>query len=108
MVLLLILMTGLIVGAVAKFVMPGPDPGGFIITTLLGIAGAFVGGFISQAVGLGEMGSIGSFVAAVVGAVLLLFVYRKFKGGARQWDDVPQQKRLERFGWSSPDAVARF
>ena len=48
MEILMILVTGLIVGVVAKFVMPGPDPGGLIITTLLGIAGASVGGFISQ------------------------------------------------------------
>ncbi len=73
---LLMLLTGLVIGAVAKFLMPGEDPGGFIITTLLGIAGAFVGGFAAVAVGLGAMGSIGSFIAAVAGAMLLLAGYR--------------------------------
>lgn len=75
-----ILLTGLAIGVIAKLLMPGNDPGGFIITTLLGIAGAFVGGFGSMAIGLGPMGSVGSFIAAVIGAMLLLFIYRKVKG----------------------------
>ena len=80
MEILLILLTGLAVGVVAKFLMPGDDPGGLIVTTLLGIAGAFVGGLLSQLVGLGAMGSIGSFVIATLGAMLLLFGYRVLKG----------------------------
>lgn len=80
MEILLILLTGLVIGVVAKFLMPGDDPGGLIVTTLLGIAGAFVGGFVSQAVGLGAMGSVGSFAFATVGAMLLLFGYRLIKG----------------------------
>ena len=80
MQILLILLTGLAIGVVAKFLMPGDDPGGLVVTTLLGIAGALVGGFLSQAVGLGAMGSVGSFVIATLGAMLLLLGYRLLKG----------------------------
>ena len=71
---------GLIAGAVAKFLMPGNDPGGFIITILLGIAGAFVGTYIGQAVGWYPAGAQAGFIASVVGAMILLFAYRMFKG----------------------------
>jgi uncharacterized membrane protein YeaQ/YmgE (transglycosylase-associated protein family) len=69
---------GLLAGIVAKLIMPGDDPGGFIITILLGIAGAFVGGFVGSLLGLGEVTSfdIRSFFIAVLGAVLLLVGYR--------------------------------
>lgn len=69
---------GLIAGVIAKMIMPGKDPGGLIVTILLGIAGAFVGGWIGSLVGLGTMGdfSFGSFVTAIVGALVLLFGYR--------------------------------
>jgi uncharacterized membrane protein YeaQ/YmgE (transglycosylase-associated protein family) len=69
---------GLIAGAVAKLIMPGKDPGGIIITILLGIAGALVGGFIGTALGFGgvEGFDIGSFLIAVVGAIVLLIAYR--------------------------------
>lgn len=70
---------GIIVGAVAKFLMPGKDPGGLVITMLLGIAGAFVGGFLGQALGLYEPGQPVGFIMATLGAILLLFVYRKLK-----------------------------
>ena len=72
---------GLIVGVIAKWIMPGKDPGGIIITIILGIAGAFVGGFIGSFLGLGRVSgfNIGSFVLAIVGALLLLFIYRKIK-----------------------------
>ena len=72
---------GLIAGILAKWLMPGKDGGGFIITTLLGIAGAFVGGFLGSLVGLGSTGglSIGSIVTATIGAFVLLFVYKKIK-----------------------------
>lgn len=76
---LMILVTGLIVGVVAKFLMPGDDPGGLIVTTLLGIAGAFVGGYLASVVGIGAVGSVGSFITAVVGAMLLLAGYRFIK-----------------------------
>ena len=68
---------GLVVGALAKLVMPGRDPGGIIITILLGIAGALLAGFLGRAVGWYGPGDQGAgFVAAVVGAFLILLVYR--------------------------------
>ncbi|EKF75630.1 hypothetical protein A11A3_02137 [Alcanivorax hongdengensis A-11-3] len=72
---------GLIAGIIAKWIMPGKDPGGFIITILLGIAGAFVGGWLGSLVGMGSMGSfsLGSFVTAIVGALILLALYRMMK-----------------------------
>ena len=72
---------GLIVGVLAKFIMPGKDPGGIIITILIGIAGAFVGGFIGSFLGLGEVTgfNIGSLLLAIGGAVLLLILYRMIK-----------------------------
>lgn len=75
---------GLIAGAVAKFIMPGKDPGGFIITILIGIAGALLGGFIGNAIGLGGVSgfNIGSFLIAIGGSLLLLFGYRMIKGRA--------------------------
>lgn len=72
---------GLLVGLLAKFVMPGKDPGGLFITILIGIAGAFVGGFISSFLGFGTVTgfNLGSIAIATLGGVLLLFVYRKMK-----------------------------
>lgn len=67
---------GLIVGALAKFVMPGKDPGGIIVTMLLGVVGALVGGFIGQATGMYREGEPAGWVMALVGAVLLLWLYR--------------------------------
>ena len=72
---------GLIVGLLAKFITPGRDPGGLIITTLLGIVGAFVGGFIGSFLGLGPVTgfNLGSILLATGGAVLLLILYRMIK-----------------------------
>lgn len=72
---------GLVAGILAKWIMPGKDGGGFIVTTLLGIAGAFIGGWVGSFVGLGSVGefSIGGLVTAVVGALILLFVYNAVK-----------------------------
>ena len=72
---------GLIAGALAKWMMPGKDDGGFIVTILLGVAGAFVGGYLGSLVGIGSVGdlSIVSILTATVGAFLLLFLYRQFK-----------------------------
>ena len=72
---------GLIAGIIAKFIMPGPDPGGIFITILLGIAGALLGGFIGSLLGLGGVSgfNFGSFIIAVLGAILLLFIYRSMK-----------------------------
>jgi uncharacterized membrane protein YeaQ/YmgE (transglycosylase-associated protein family) len=72
---------GLIAGAIAKLIMPGRDPGGFIVTILLGIAGALVGGFIGNALGFGDVTgfNLGSFIIAVLGAILLLIIYRMMR-----------------------------
>jgi uncharacterized membrane protein YeaQ/YmgE (transglycosylase-associated protein family) len=74
--LLWTLIIGLIIGAVAKLLMPGKDPGGFIITMLLGIAGSVVATYLGQALGLYRDGSSAGFIASVLGAMLLLFIYR--------------------------------
>ena len=68
---------GLIVGVVAKLVMPGRDPGGFIVTMALGIAGALLGGFLGRAVGWYGPNDGAGFVMSVLGAILLLFLYRR-------------------------------
>jgi uncharacterized membrane protein YeaQ/YmgE (transglycosylase-associated protein family) len=77
---------GLIAGAIAKLLMPGRDPGGFVVTCLLGIAGAVVGGFIGRAL-WGSSGvndwSLGSFLLAIVGAIALLAIYRMIIGRRR-------------------------
>jgi uncharacterized membrane protein YeaQ/YmgE (transglycosylase-associated protein family) len=70
------LVIGLIVGAIAKFVMPGKDPGGIIVTILIGIAGALLAGFLGRALGWYAHGDSAGFVASLVGAILLLVVYR--------------------------------
>jgi uncharacterized membrane protein YeaQ/YmgE (transglycosylase-associated protein family) len=70
------LLIGLLVGAVAKFFMPGKDPGGWIITILLGIAGSFVATFLGHAIGLYAEGSAAGFIMSVFGAMLLLLIYR--------------------------------
>jgi uncharacterized membrane protein YeaQ/YmgE (transglycosylase-associated protein family) len=67
---------GLIVGVVAKFLMPGRDPGGWIVTILLGIAGALVGGFLGRAVGWYGPNDVAGFLMSLVGALVLLGLYR--------------------------------
>jgi uncharacterized membrane protein YeaQ/YmgE (transglycosylase-associated protein family) len=67
---------GLIVGIIAKFLMPGRDPGGFIITTLLGIAGALVGGYLGRFLGLYGEGDQAGYIMAVIGSIVLLLIYR--------------------------------
>ena len=67
---------GLIVGIIAKLLMPGRDPGGFIITTLLGIAGSLVAYYIGRAVGWYQEGDSAGFIASVIGAIILLVLYR--------------------------------
>lgn len=71
---------GLVIGIVAKFLMPGKDPGGFIITTLLGIAGSIVAKYIAQAMGWYRAGEPAGFIASVVGAIILLVLYRVVVG----------------------------
>ena len=74
--MLITFIIGLLVGIVAKFLMPGRDPGGFIITALLGIAGAFVAGYLGRGLGWYDIGEPVGFLASVIGAMLLLLLYR--------------------------------
>ncbi len=67
---------GALAGGLAKLIMPGKDPGGCIVTILLGIAGALLAGFIGNALGWYSQGQAGGFIAAVLGAIILLFIYR--------------------------------
>jgi uncharacterized membrane protein YeaQ/YmgE (transglycosylase-associated protein family) len=71
---------GLVVGLVAKLLMPGKDPGGIIVTILLGIAGAVLAGYLGQAIGLYGPGQGAGFIMSVVGAVVLLLLYRLVVG----------------------------
>lgn len=71
---------GLIVGAVAKLVMPGRDPGGIIVTMLLGVAGALLGGFVGRALGFYGPGEAAGWIMAILGAILLLAIYRMAVG----------------------------
>jgi uncharacterized membrane protein YeaQ/YmgE (transglycosylase-associated protein family) len=70
------IVSGLIVGAVAKLLMPGKDPGGFIITILLGIAGALLGGWMSTMMGFGQQGQSAGWIMSILGSVVLLALYR--------------------------------
>ena len=70
---------GFLAGALAKLVMPGKDPGGIIITTLLGIGGALAANFIGRGLGLYAEGETAGFIAAVLGAIAILAIYRMFK-----------------------------
>jgi uncharacterized membrane protein YeaQ/YmgE (transglycosylase-associated protein family) len=74
------LLVGLVIGAVAKLLMPGKDPGGCIITTLIGIAGSAIGAYLGQLLGLYQVGEPAGFIGAVLGAMLLLFIYRLVLG----------------------------
>lgn len=76
---------GLVVGVVGKFLMPGRDPGGFIVTILLGIGGALIGGFIGQSLGFYQPGEPAGFVMAVIGSIVLLLLYRLFVGRSRTY-----------------------
>lgn len=74
------ILIGFIAGIIAKFLMPGKDPGGFIITTLIGIGGAVLATYLGKAVGWYDVGESAGFIGAVVGALILLGLYRFFKG----------------------------
>jgi len=77
------ILLGLIAGAIAKAILPGDDPGGIIVTILIGIAGAIVGGFIASAIGIGDLDEffdIGTWVIAIAGSLLLLLLYRAIVG----------------------------
>ena len=76
------LIIGLVVGAVAKFVMPGKDPGGIWITMIIGIAGSIIATYLGQAIGWYQAGQGAGFIMSVVGAIVLLLIYRVIKGAA--------------------------
>ena len=75
------LIIGVVVGAIAKLIMPGKDPGGIIVTMLIGVAGALLAGFLGRALGwYSEAGTGPGIIASIIGAILLLFLYRLFTG----------------------------
>jgi uncharacterized membrane protein YeaQ/YmgE (transglycosylase-associated protein family) len=71
---------GLIVGALAKLIMPGKDPGGIIVTMLLGVAGSLLAGYLGRALGWYQEGQGAGFIMSLIGALVLLGIYRLFKG----------------------------
>jgi uncharacterized membrane protein YeaQ/YmgE (transglycosylase-associated protein family) len=74
--IILMIIFGLVVGVIAKFLMPGKDPGGIIVTIVLGTLGSLVGGFLFNAIGLGSGERYAGFIGSVIGAILLLVLYR--------------------------------
>jgi len=76
MSIIITLLVGLIVGAVAKLLMPGKDPGGILITMLIGVAGAFIAGFLGHSLGWYESGEAPGIIASILGALVLLVGYR--------------------------------
>ncbi len=70
------ILIGIVAGVLGKFVMPGKDPGGFVVTILLGIAGALLAGFLGSAIGVYQQGQPAGWVGATVGAIILLIIYR--------------------------------
>jgi len=74
--ILLWIVFGLVVGVVAKFLLPGNDPGGIVLTIVLGIAGAMVGGWLGRVLGFYRPGEAAGFVMAIVGAIVILLLYR--------------------------------
>ena len=77
------IVVGLVVGALAKLIMPGRDPGGVLVTILLGIAGAVLASYLGQALGWYAAGQSAGFIASVVGAIILLAIYRLIRGRPR-------------------------
>jgi uncharacterized membrane protein YeaQ/YmgE (transglycosylase-associated protein family) len=73
---------GLIVGAIARFLLPGEQKMGWILTSLLGIAGSLVAGFVGQAMGWYAPGQAAGWIASVIGAIVLLFIVQKLRGGS--------------------------
>ena len=80
MSIIVTLLIGLLIGAVAKFIMPGRDPVGFIVTSILGVVGAVIATYLGQALGLYRAGEPAGFIGAVIGAMVLLFIYRAITG----------------------------
>lgn len=83
MSIIALIISGLIIGVIAKLLMPGRDPGGFIITILLGIAGMFLGSFIGRAVGLYKPGQPAGWIVSILGALILLALYHLMFGRRR-------------------------
>lgn len=83
--ILITLIVGLVVGALAKLVMPGRDPGGVVITALLGVAGAFIAGALGHSLGWYQVGEGPGVIASIVGAVILLAIYRAVARPRRTW-----------------------
>jgi uncharacterized membrane protein YeaQ/YmgE (transglycosylase-associated protein family) len=83
--ILITIIVGLIVGALAKLVMPGKDPGGVIVTILLGIAGSFIAGALGHSLGWYEVGEGPGIIASVLGAIILLGIYRLVVRPRRTW-----------------------
>ena len=79
----LMIIFGLVAGAIAKLLMPGRDPGGIVVTILLGIAGSLLGGFLFNAMGFGGGERYAGLFGSIIGALLLLFLYRMFAGRRR-------------------------
>ena len=80
MSILWMIVIGFVIGLVARFLMPGRDPAGFIMTTLLGIGGSFLGGVLGRALGFYGTNEAAGFLISVIGAMLLLFVYHRVAG----------------------------
>jgi uncharacterized membrane protein YeaQ/YmgE (transglycosylase-associated protein family) len=80
--ILWMIIIGFVVGLIARALMPGRDAAGFIMTVLLGIAGSFIAGFLGQALGWYRTGEPAGFIASVIGAMLLLFIYRQVTVGS--------------------------
>ena len=77
--LIWIIIIGAVVGAIAKFIMPGPDSGGFFVTALLGMGGALVATLLGRALGLYGPNQGAGFITSIIGAILVLFIYRSLK-----------------------------
>lgn len=82
--IIITILVGLVVGAIAKLIMPGRDPGGVVVTILLGVAGAFVAGMLGQSLGWYAAGEAPGIIASVIGSALLLAIYRAV-AGRRGW-----------------------
>ena len=78
--LLWMIIVGLVIGAIAKLIMPGHDPGGIVVTMLLGIAGSIVAGFLGRAIGWYGEGQSAGFIASIIGAIIILGIYRAIIG----------------------------
>ncbi len=76
--IIMTILIGLVVGIIAKFLMPGRDPGGFIITAIIGVVGSFVATWLGQALGWYEVGQTAGWIGSIIGAIILLIIYRFF------------------------------